>query len=56
MPVLLAATSAAAAAVGFLVENALWIFAAAFLFAAAALGVVASWGNLRFGDGNADAS
>jgi hypothetical protein len=55
-PVLLAATSAAAAAVGFLVENALWIFAAAFLFAAAALGVVASWGNLRFGDGNADAS
>ena len=39
-PFVLVATTAAAAAAGFLVENALWIFAAAFLAAAAAFGVI----------------
>ena len=55
-PLLLAGTTAAAAAVGFLVENALWVFAAVFLFAAAALGVVSNRGDLRFADRNADSS
>jgi hypothetical protein len=47
-PFVLAAASAATAAVGFLVENALWIFAAAFLVAAAALVVISKRGELRF--------
>jgi hypothetical protein len=47
-PFVLAAASAATAAVGFLVENALWIFAAAFLVAAAALAVISTRGELRF--------
>lgn len=55
-PFLLAATTGAAALLGFLVENALWIFAAAFLFAAAALSVIARRGDLRFANRNADPS
>jgi hypothetical protein len=39
-PIVLAAASVATATAGFLVENALWIFAAAFLVAAAALAVI----------------
>jgi hypothetical protein len=41
-PLVLAVTTAATAAVGFLVENPLWVFAAAFLFAAAVLGVIST--------------
>lgn len=41
-PLVLAVATAAAAALGFLVDNALWIFAAIFLFAAAALGFVSN--------------
>jgi len=48
------ATTAAIAAVGFLVENPLWIFAAAFLFAAAALGVISKRGDRRFANRKAD--
>ena len=55
-PLLLTAATAAVAALGFLVENALWMFAAAFLFAAAALGVIAQRGNLRFANRDADPS
>jgi hypothetical protein len=55
-PFVLAATTAAAAAVGFLVENPLWVFAAAFLLAAATLGVVSKRGELRFANRNADPS
>jgi hypothetical protein len=44
-PLVLAVTAAAAAAVGFLVENALWVFAAAFLFAAAGLAVISKRGH-----------
>lgn len=55
-PLLLAAATAATAAVGFLVENALWVFAAVFLLAAAALGVISKRGDLRFTDRNADTS
>jgi len=55
-PFLLAATTAAIAAVGFLFENPLWIFAAAFLFAAAALGVISKRGDLRFANRKADPS
>lgn len=55
-PFLLAATTAATAAVGFLVENALWIFAATFLLAAAALGVISKRRDLRFASRNADPS
>ena len=47
-PFVLAAASVAAAAVGFLVENALWIFAAAFLVAGAALAVISTRGEARF--------
>ena len=47
LPFVRAAASAAAAAVGFLVENALWIFAAAFLVAAAALAVISTRGEPR---------
>jgi hypothetical protein len=55
-PFVLAAASAATAAVGFLVENALWIFAAAFLVAAAALVVISKRGELRFANRNAKPS
>jgi hypothetical protein len=55
-PFVLAATTAAAAALGFLVENALWVFAAAFLFAAAALGVISRRASLRFASRNDDRS
>jgi hypothetical protein len=47
-PFVLAAACTATAAAGFLIENALWIFAAAFLVAAAALAVIATRGELRF--------
>jgi hypothetical protein len=49
-PFVLAATTALVAAVGFLVENALWVFAAAFLFAAAAFNVIAKRVDLRGAD------
>jgi hypothetical protein len=42
--------------IGFLVENALWIFAAAFLLAAAALAVISNRGELRFANRNAKPS
>jgi hypothetical protein len=51
-PFVLAVATAASAAVGFLVENALWVFAAAFLLAAAALAVISTRGELRFADRN----
>jgi hypothetical protein len=35
------------AAIGFLIENALWVFAAAFLLAAAALAVISKRDELR---------
>jgi hypothetical protein len=41
-PLVLSVATAATAAFGFLVDNALWIFAAVFLFAAAALGLVSN--------------
>jgi len=47
-PFVLVAASTATAAVGFLIENALWIFAAAFLVAAAAFAVISTRGELRF--------
>jgi hypothetical protein len=47
-PFVLAGVTAATAAAGFLIENALWIFPAAFLIAAAALAVVSKRGELRF--------
>lgn len=47
-PFVLAAASVATAAVGFLIENALWIFPAAFLVAAAALAVISKRRELRF--------
>ena len=46
-------TTAAAAAIGFLVENALWVFAAAFLLSAAALAVISKRGELRLANQNA---
>jgi hypothetical protein len=55
-PFVLAVTTAATAAVGFLVENALWVFAAAFLLAAAAFAVIAKRGELRFANRNAKPS
>lgn len=45
-PFVLAAVTAVAAAVGFLVDNALWVFAAAFLLAAA-LAVISMRGDER---------
>ena len=47
-PFVLAAASVATVAVGFLIENALWIFPAAFLVAAAALAVISKRRELRF--------
>jgi hypothetical protein len=51
-PIVLAAVCASTAAVGFLVENALWVFAAAFLLAAAAFAVVSKRGELQFANRN----
>jgi hypothetical protein len=55
-PFVLAVATAASAAVGFLVENALWVFAAAFLLAASALAAISKGGELRFADRNAKPS
>jgi hypothetical protein len=55
-PFLLPVASASTAAVGFLVENALWVFAAAFLLAAAVLAVISKRGELRFANRNAKPS
>ena len=55
-PFVLPVASASSAAVGFLVENALWVFAAALLFAAAALAVISKRGEPRFANGNAKPS
>jgi hypothetical protein len=55
-PFLLPVTSASAAAIGFLVENALWVFAAAFLLAAAALAVFSKRDELRSAHRNAKPS
>jgi hypothetical protein len=55
-PFVLAGVSAAAAAVGFIVENALWVFAAAFLIASATLAVISKRGELRFANRNAKPS
>jgi hypothetical protein len=52
-PPVLPLATAATAAVGFLVENALWVFAAAFLFAAAGLAVVSKRGEPRVANRNA---
>jgi hypothetical protein len=52
----LSVVSASAAAVGFLVENALWVFAAAFLLAAAAFAAISKRGELRFANRNAKPS
>jgi hypothetical protein len=46
-PFVLVVATTATAALGFLVENALWVFAAVFLLAAAALAVVSRRGELR---------
>jgi hypothetical protein len=51
-PLVLAAACASTAAAGFLVENALWVFAAAFLLVAAALAVLSKRGELRFANRN----
>jgi hypothetical protein len=51
-PLVLAVVTAVAAAVGFLVENALWVFAAAFLLAAAAFAVISKRGDVRFATRN----
>ena len=45
--------SVSTAAVGFLVENALWVFTAAFLLASAALALISKRGELRFVNRNA---
>jgi len=55
-PLVLGAATAATAAAGFLVENALWIFAAAFLLAAAALGVIGRRTDPRFPSRKMDSS
>jgi len=47
-PFVLPLASTFAAAVGFLIENALWVFAAAFLLAAAAFAVVSKRDELQF--------
>jgi hypothetical protein len=46
-PFVFALATAATAAVGFLVENALWVFAAAFLLVSAALAVISKRDELR---------
>jgi hypothetical protein len=55
-PLVLAVATAATAAAGFLVENALWVFAAAFLLAAAALAAMSKRGELGFASRNAKRS
>jgi hypothetical protein len=55
-PFLLPVTSASAAAIGFLIENALWVFPAAFLLAAAALAVISERAELRPAHRNAKPS
>jgi hypothetical protein len=55
-PLVLAVATAATAAVGFFVENALWVFAAAFLLAAAGLAFVSKRGELRPNNRNATPS
>ena len=55
-PLALAVVTAAAAAVGFLVDNPLWVFAAAFLLAAAAVALVSKRGELRSNNRNATPS
>jgi hypothetical protein len=55
-PLLLASATAAAAALGFLVENALWIFAAGFLLATAAFAIIAQRGDPRTADRDAGRS
>jgi hypothetical protein len=55
-PFLLPVTSASAAAIGFLIENALWVFAAAFLLTAAALAVISKRDELRSAHRNAKPS
>ena len=44
---LLASATAAGGVIGFVVENPLWIFAAVFLFVAAALALISNWGHRR---------
>ena len=55
-PFVLAVATATTAAVGFLVENALWAVAAVFLLVAAAVAVISKRGELRFADRNAKPS
>lgn len=55
-PFVLAVATAATAGVGFLVENALWVFAAAFLLVAAALAVISKRGDLRLANRKAKSS
>ena len=55
-PFVLAGATAAAAAACFLIENALWIFAAGFLLTAAALAVISKRRELRFANRNAKPS
>jgi hypothetical protein len=52
-PFVLPVATAATAAAGFLVDNALWVFAAVFLLAAAALALVSKRGELRSTNHNA---
>ena len=51
-PLVLALVTALAAAIGFGVENALWIFVAVFLFAAAAFAVISRRGEHRLANRN----
>jgi hypothetical protein len=55
-PLVLAVATAATAGVGFLVKNARWVFAAAFLLAAAALAFVSKRRELRPNNRNAMSS
>lgn len=55
-PVVLALATSATAALGFLVENALWGFAAAFLLVGAALAIISKRDELRLANRNAKPS
>jgi hypothetical protein len=55
-PFVLAVATAVSAAVGFLVENALWVFAAAFLLAATTLAAISKGGEMRLANRNAKPS
>jgi hypothetical protein len=55
-PFLLATTTVLTAAAGFLVENALWLFAAIFLFGAAALALASMRADSRVADRSAGPS